>query len=588
MNISIVSGTYNRLFSLQRMVESARHSFSNLYGLTHQFVLVDGGSQDGTQEWCKLQPDILLIEHGKLLGAVKAFNDGAYAASGEYVILANDDIEFVDESILLAYLYMQSHLDCGVGCFYQNRNGRDWHIEEMPCVIDSEQRTTPYGQVCIVPKWLGDRVGWWGDYLHTYGGDNELSSRVLELGFKVSPIIQQGKQARIADHELNDDLRKINNITGGKDPRAVKGHHPDSWAWGRKWKHFDLAGQPVGAIVRSMPLLDNPVKKRHRFMYLPIYEQGWQVQKEQKRGLREALAKVGLVYEYDYIEQFTKLGKQAMILDLQTKMRHIEPTVFLSQLHNGAQINSDDISLLRKMWPDTFFVNWNGDFWPDNLLSEDGLKLAKSFNLQLGINRDAIQQQRQSGVNTQYWQIGYEPDGVGFKPDTFCDVVFLASGYSAARQTLVSRLRKLSCTFHLYGPGWREGSQGVTIYDFKAGCKIYQGAKISIGDSQWPDTGFVSNRVFQALAAGGAALAHQWFKDMDKLGLVDGETCINWHTFEELETKIKYYLSHEDERKRIADNGQKMCLERHSFDVRVKELLEMITPVEKKETGWRW
>jgi len=122
MDISIVTGTYNRLPSLQRMVNSARQSFVGLHGIEWQLVIVDGGSQDGTQAWCLSQPDILLIEHGSLLGAVKAFNDGAYAATGEYVVMANDDIEFVDDSILTAYIYMQTHLDCGIGCFYQNRN----------------------------------------------------------------------------------------------------------------------------------------------------------------------------------------------------------------------------------------------------------------------------------------------------------------------------------------------------------------------------------------------------------------------------------------------------------------------------------
>lgn len=570
------------------MVESARLSLGDVLGLSLSFTLVDGGSQDGTQEWCKLQPGITLIEHGRLLGAVKAFNDGAFAAQADYIILANDDIEFLPPGIWLAYLYMQTHPDCGIGCFYQNRNGMDWHVEEMPAVDEGRQVRRPYGQVCIVPKWLGDFVGWWGDYLHTYGGDNELSSKVYELGFKVSPVVVGGQQARIADHEIDDDLRKINNITGGKDPRAVSGHHPDSWAWGRRWKHHDLPGAPVGPILRKFPILDNPAPVKPRIMYLPIFEQGWAVQKQQKRGLREALAKVGLVVEYDYIERHTQLGKSGMLAELGQLMHELQPTLFLSQLHNGAQINGNDIFILRQSWPETRFVNWNGDFWPDNLLSDDGIKLARAFDLQLSVNRDAIEKYKKMGVSASYWQIGFEPDGVGFEPDTFCDVVFLASGYSPARQSLGARLRGLDADFALYGPGWKDGwSRGNTLYNFSEGCKIYRGAKISIGDSQWPETGFVSNRVFQALAAGGAALAHQWFRDMDKLGLVDGETCIIWRTFEELESKIKYYLAHEDERRAIALAGEQLALSRHSFEVRVGELLEMLDR-DKVEVSWRW
>jgi glycosyltransferase involved in cell wall biosynthesis len=584
MDISIVTGTYNRLHSLQRMVNSARRSFIGLHGLAYQAVIVDGGSQDGTQEWCLSQPDILLIEHGKLLGAVKAFNDGALAATGNYVIMGNDDIEYVGDSVLTAYVYMQSNSDCGIGCFYQNRNGRDWHVEEMPCIDNEQQVSRPYGQVCIVPKWLGDYVGWWGDYLHTYGGDNELSSRVYELGFKVSPV----PMARIADHEVDDDLRKINNITGGKDPRAVKGHHPDSWAWGRRWKHMDMSPQYVGPIIRHFPIMENPTPKKHRVVYLPIYEQGYPVQKEQKRGLREALAKVAVVAEYDYVTRHAEVGKDKVIFELRALIERLQPTILLTQLHNGAQINDVDIQGIANNWPGTKRVNWNGDFWPDNLLSEEGIKLAKAFDLQLTVNRSALDDYKKMGVNAEYWQIGYEPDGICDESNNSFDVVFLASGYSKARQELVRKLRSLNLNFGLYGNGWpKEWSSGQSMYDFKTACQSYRGAKISIGDSQWPDTGFVSNRVFQALAAGSAALAHQYFRDMDKLGLVDGETCIIWRDFAELEKKIRYYLSHEKERKAIADAGEKLALTRHSFDVRVQELLGMLDG-EKDEGGWRW
>lgn len=596
-DISIVSGTYNRLPSLQRMVASARQSTQDVLGLDVSFVIVDGGSQDGTIEWCNWHPGITLIEHGQLLGAIKAFNDGAFAAQADYIILANDDIEFVDDGILIAWQYMQDNPDCGVGCFYQNRNGKEWHVENMPCAEGGKQVYRPYGQVCIVPKWLGDMVHWWGNPEtfvvknltppKTYGGDNELSSNVYELGYKVSPI----PGAKISDHEVQDDLRKINNQGQMTDPKKTGGYHPDSYAWGKKWQFPDRRDVETGRIlagptIRWYPLKENPLPKKHRVLYLPIYEQGWPVQKEQKRGLREALAKVAMTVEYDYIQRFTDLGKQGMMAELMRLIRQVSPTIFLSQLHNGAQINNEDIFTLRQSWPDTHFINWNGDFWPDNLLSEDGIKLARAFNLQLTVNRDALEKYQQMGITAKYWQIGFEPDGIGYSGGIPFDVVFLASGYSPSRQALVKKLKSLNLSFGLYGSGWSE-SQGQTMYNFSEGCKIYRAAKIAIGDSQWPDTGFVSNRVFQILAAGGCAMAHQWFRDMDKLGLVDGETCIIWRDFQELEGKIKYYLAHESERLTIAMAGERLALEHHSFDVRVKELLAMIEP-QKAEENWRY
>ncbi len=589
MDISIVSGTYNRIDYLQQMIESARQSFADCYGLKYEFVLVDGNSQDGTQEWCKMQSDVRLIQHDSLLGAVKAFNDGAYAATGQYVILANDDIEFLDDSILTAWLYMQEHKECGVGCFFQDRerqsmpdsNPDKWKVEEMRVVRDGHQANGFYGQICIVPKWLGDSVGWWGDYLYTYGGDNELSSNIPELGFKVSPV----PGAKIHDLEAEDELRKINNQGRMTNPQKTKGNHPDSWAYGRKWTLG--RGGLSGPVIREGA--EDHTDRKERILYLPIFEQGWPIQKEQKRGLRDALAKKALVIEYDYVQRFASVGSVTMFSELLDICHKIHPTIILTQIHNAEQISADYIRRLRQANPIAKMINWNGDVWPDNLLSENGIQLAKAFDWQLIINREVIEKYKQLGVNAEYWQIGYEPDGVGHKAigvtNSNYDVCFLANGYSQERQNLVKKLRGLDIDFGLYGSGWPEGwADGQSTYDFISACKVYQGSKISIGDSQWPETGFVSNRVFQALAGGGAILAHEWFKDMDKLGLIDGVTCIIWKDFAELEEKITYYLSHEIVRKQVADAGQQLAFDRHSFDTRVTELFEMIN---QEQEHWR-
>lgn len=567
------------------MIESARRSIGDFYGLKYEFVIVDGNSGDGTQEWCHQQADVRLIQHSRLLGAVKAFNDGAIAAHGEYVILGNDDIEFLDDTILRGYIHMQENPDCGIGCFYQNRNGRDWHVESMPVVRNDKQASEPYGQVCIIPRWLGNYVGWWGDYLHTYGGDNEISSKVYELGFKVTPV----EGTKIHDNEANDDLRKINNIRGAKDPRAVRGHHPDSWAWGRRWR--DNAKNLVGAIIKDSPIMENQTKKRERILYLPVFEQGWPILKEQKRGLREALARTGLVSEFDYLEKNAQIGKVGMIAELQQVCQQIFPTLVLTQIHNGDIINADDITMLRNIAPLAKFVNWNGDFWPDNLLSREGLRLSRSFDLQTIVNREVLEKYREMGIQAEYWQIGWEPDGIDHGPDQFHDLVFLASGYSPARQNLGRQLRSLNgINFGLFGKGWPGGwTKGENLYNFREACKVYRGAKISLGDSQWPESGFVSNRVMQALAAGGSALAHQWFRGMEDLGLVDGETVIVWQDFPDLERKLRYYLGHEEERGRIASAGERLAREEHSFEARVKEIFAMIGLYENRITeDWRW
>jgi hypothetical protein len=474
-----------------------------------------------------------------------------------------------------------------------------------------------YAQVGIFHKWLGDLVNWWCDEqefgrylskqdykqigdgligLHTYGGDNELSARIWDLGLTIDPI----PGAKISDSEADDELRAINNIEGGKDPKSVRGHHPDSWKWGKKWfRRNERLGYRnlAGPILKDGPMVTNPLPQetKERVLYLPLFEQGYQVQKEQKRGLRDALSEVAIVYEFDYMREFNQLGKERMMFRLQQIANDFMPTIVLTQLHNSDQINSGDLKTLRQICGnDTRFVNWNGDYWPGQLLDDRGLNLARSFDLMTSVNLDVVEKHQAMGINTHYWQIGWEPDGRGYEPETHYDIVFLASGYSAKRQELGLFLNEFyydnNFTFGLYGSGWPKvkAHKGENLYNFKEACKIYRGAKIAIGDSQWPDSGFVSNRIMQILAAGNCVLCHQWFRGYEELGLIDKENCLIWQDLGDLAYILKFWLSDSNSHllPEIAANGEKLALLRHGFDSRVSELWEMlgINQVE----GWRW
>lgn len=573
--LSIVSGTYNRLGHLKQMVQSARDSLCAEVigdfvrsGIPYEIVLVDGGSTDGTIEWCKTQPDVKLIEQGELLGAIRAFNAGAFAATGTYVVLANDDITFIDETLILAVAFMQDHPDVGCGCFYQDRPPLGpWHVEEIPAIWRDQQVSAPYGQVAIFPKWLGDEVGWWGDWGgRTYGGDSELSAQIYERGYKVIPL----KCACIHDLKCEDDLRDI-NTRGQRD-----GH-----LWGSRWRK--RRGM-TGPIIREEPHKPNPIQKRPRILYLPIYEAGHDVQRTQKRGLRDALARAGHCVEFDYIRIANEYGGDYMRRVLMDLADVWQPDIFLFQIHTPDEkyFSASHVWDLQAEYPNAKFANWNGDYHPEDLFSARNLELATQFDMQLVVTTAVADTYRRAGIKWKYWQIGWEdsPNGEPDETTPAHDVVFLANGYSRDRIRLGRILRALPYNVGIYG-SWPSTlpADGYTLYDFDEGAKLYRNAKISIGDDQWQASGFVSNRLFQAMHAGGALYMQQRVPGLEKLlGLQDGVHFVLWDNVDDLRNKIDFFLAPENETRRaaIAENGRRAMIAEHSFDVRVRQLLEWL------------
>jgi GT2 family glycosyltransferase len=188
--LSIVSGTVWRIHYLRRMVYSVREQIPP--GISYEIVLVGLSSDEETKQWVREQRDIVWLEHDELVGAIKAFGDGAARAQGDYVVLANDDLTFLPGSIMRALVFMQDRPNVGIGLFYTDRSQYrgNLHVAQMPAYYEDGRPTSiPYGGICIVPRTLGNTLGWWNvPGARTYGGDNALCARAVEAGYDIAAI----------------------------------------------------------------------------------------------------------------------------------------------------------------------------------------------------------------------------------------------------------------------------------------------------------------------------------------------------------------------------------------------------------------
>jgi glycosyltransferase involved in cell wall biosynthesis len=181
IDLSVVFPTANRLPYLKRCIESVR---ANIGDLSYEFVIVDGGSTDGTAEYLAKQPDVKFIQHGALLGSNKAFRDCFLASSGEYVCQLSDDIEIVDGCLQAAIAVLRTDESIGQMAFYfQHPDG----YPTLPLTIVGSQKVifTAFG---VTPRAVGELVDWWSPEYYQQYGDPDFTNKIREAGYQIVPL----------------------------------------------------------------------------------------------------------------------------------------------------------------------------------------------------------------------------------------------------------------------------------------------------------------------------------------------------------------------------------------------------------------
>lgn len=561
MLISVVCGTYNRLSSLKEMLTSIETTIPET--VPYEVVVVDNASTDGTWDWLSKQGDrfnLQLMDMGSPVGAIRAFTEGAYTARGKYVLLATDDILFPDNAIMTAFTHLEDNPKCGAVAFAHNKRRDKYKVDVHP-VRDKNDEVIPYPypQISLVRKSVGDKCGWWGGRHNTmktaftYGGDNYLGAQIIEHGFSVDAV----EGARNIERVFNDEPRKMNADKHKADADLFFSIFPN---------------RPQLKVVPQLPLEG----KRLRIMYVNAFTPGDTVQKRNKRGLREALSRVGVVWEVDYKAH----GKQAPEY-LCAVAKAFKPHLILMQVHKTNVIDGVVIRAMRNEAPKAIIVNRIGDVYGDLHLQGKQLQTWQQCDALLVVNASTIEKLRNAGVNAFYWAHSYESVDEPLPDMPTHDVVFLGNGYDEFRKQLGQHLRDIPYNAGIYGAGHIVKSDGNTHYDFAKGRSLYANAKIAISDQHFRAYAYTSNRFWEIMVGGGALILHQQTDGFDELtGLKDGIHYASWADFDDLKNQIAYWLADENQkrRKQIVRNAKRQADTNHSFDARVKELLTEIIP----------
>jgi GT2 family glycosyltransferase len=173
----VVVATYNRLALLRRCLDSIAATTR----VTHEVVVVDGGSTDGTRDELPGRPGVRLVLQDALLGLPHAYNTVWRELDCDYTCWLSDDTELVDSALDTAVGVLD--LEPRVGMVGLKMRDLVEGAEEYAGGVSS------YGILnCnhgVLRLDLLREVGYFHEGYDAYGVDPDLTASVLSAGATV-------------------------------------------------------------------------------------------------------------------------------------------------------------------------------------------------------------------------------------------------------------------------------------------------------------------------------------------------------------------------------------------------------------------
>ena len=205
--VSVVILSYNRPMYLRDSIKSIlRQTYRPL-----EIILVDNMSQSSEEirQIAKAHPEVVLMGNEQNLGFSGGMNKGIARASGEYVLLTEDDVMLADDCIAQFVRYFQSNARAGVASGVMlNRNagtirsaggfieldGR-YALRLVEGDVGGEDRfSTPFevgyipGAMVFCRAVLFEDVGGFREDFFMYVEDVEFCQRVSKAGYPIAIV----------------------------------------------------------------------------------------------------------------------------------------------------------------------------------------------------------------------------------------------------------------------------------------------------------------------------------------------------------------------------------------------------------------
>jgi spore maturation protein CgeB len=158
-----------------------------------------------------------------------------------------------------------------------------------------------------------------------------------------------------------------------------------------------------------------------------------------------------------------------------------------------------------------------------------------------------------------------------------CDICFVG-GCRLRRAQIISKLKKFDV--RVYGPYWNllpifgiKTDTGIWGHEM---VKAFNAAKIVLNIHVESDLDYKPNmRTFEATGSGSFLLTDRAY-GLEKLFEI-GREVVCYSNVKELINLIEYYLDDDDERTKISTKGQNRAYREHTYEKRIKRILELVS-----------
>ena len=211
-DLSIVLPTCNRAPLLERAIRAIEETTR----CSHEIVVVDGASEDGTPAVLERARGMLgdrlrVIREGRREGFVRAANKGFRAARGRNVVWINDDARPLPRAFdrAVAQLACEPADVAFVALFHRWATMRNVAYETVHdgrtyrlCHV----RGTLYANFPVGRRETFERLGYFDERFYFYAADPDLSLKAWHAGLRVVPAY-----GAMLDHDVHEDDRRVSD-----------------------------------------------------------------------------------------------------------------------------------------------------------------------------------------------------------------------------------------------------------------------------------------------------------------------------------------------------------------------------------------